>query len=151
MLRRSMHAARDVRTFAPHAAETRGASTAAPSVVRSSPATPPAASDLAALVAAEAELDRRIAVARAKAAAVLATAEAGAAEQRGRIAAELARARDRIASERAATAAAEREAIATTARAQIARFAAVRDEVAAELARVLADRLVDLALAEAAP
>ncbi len=111
----------------------------------------PSNSDLAALVDAEASLDRRLAAARDAANAARDAARKRAADAMAQIDRELERERARIAAEIAATTAAELRAIADDARANVARYDALRGEALTALARQLARELADLVLAEAAP
>ena len=106
---------------------------------------------LHALVDAEAKLDRDLADARATAdgmrAAARQRADSAAAALDGELELERARA---IASIEAATAREIRE-IADDARTRGARYDAIRGEALAELARTLAARVIEIALAEAPP
>jgi len=111
----------------------------------------PASSDLAALVDAEARLDRALADARASAQAVRDAARRRADDAAAVLDAEIEHERARLATEIAAATDAQLAAIADRTRAELARYETVRGDVLDDLARRLADRLVAVALDEAAP
>ena len=102
-------------------------------------------SELATLVETEARLDRALADARARAAGVIEDARRRGAAIEASLQAALAEECARVATAATAASAAQRLAIASAARAEIARFDALRDEALAPLASALAARLVALA------
>ncbi|TMQ04270.1 MAG: hypothetical protein E6J90_51795 [Deltaproteobacteria bacterium] len=107
-------------------------------------------SDLALLVAAERRLDCWLEAARADAAAVITAARRRAEAADAALAGDVAREQARIAAESAARLAAQRTEIDQAARAEIARYEAVRGDALAGLARALAAKLAVLAREEAA-
>jgi hypothetical protein len=109
----------------------------------------PSAPGLASLVEVEARLDRMVADARAAATATCEAARRRAEATAATLDAEIEREDARLAAEIAAATDAQVSTIATTTRAEIARFEAIEGVTLAELARRVAARLVALALEEA--
>ncbi|HTR50401.1 MAG TPA: hypothetical protein VMJ10_06805 [Kofleriaceae bacterium] len=101
-------------------------------------------SDLATLVAAEARLDGALADARVAADAVVELARRAAASSDTEFEADLARERARLAAEISARTAAELRAIEDDARADVARFEAMRGDALVPIAHALVRRLVEL-------
>ncbi|HEU4731045.1 MAG TPA: hypothetical protein VFT22_24290 [Kofleriaceae bacterium] len=136
--------------------ELEAAGSAAPGVAADRPANapPPAGtttSGLSALVEAEARLDRALDAAREAAIASVAAARRRAEDDAATIDAEIARERARIDAEITTATTAQLAAIAEQARAQAARFDAVRGEALARLGHALAHRLAAIARGEGAP
>jgi len=98
-------------------------------------------SELATLVETEARLDRALADARGIADATRAAAQQAAEAATAALDAEIARARERLAAEIATRTHDELAAIDDAARADVARFAAVRGDALAAIARALVDRI----------
>lgn len=113
------------------------------------PDLPAPTSELAALVEAEARFDRELAAARSAAQRVLDDARRRAADAESEIDHQIEHERARLAEELAGRTADELRAIDEAARAQIARFEAVRDEALDAIARALVERVVELARGEA--
>jgi len=102
-----------------------------------------ARSELAVLIETEARLDRELAAARAQGERLRRAALDGAAVANAALDDELARERARITAELAAAADALERATVEQARAEVARFDAVRGERLERVARRLAERLVE--------
>jgi vacuolar-type H+-ATPase subunit H len=107
-------------------------------------------SALATLVAAEATLDRELDAARTQAAALVEAARHRAATTDAAVAQDIARQKAQITATLATELAAQRTSIAEAARAECARYDAVRGEPLVAIAHALAVRLAALARGEAA-
>lgn len=108
-------------------------------------------SDLKNLVDTEARLDRELAIARVRAAALEDEARARIGQADAELAAQIDAARARIAADGEREAATRVAEIEQAAAAELARFAAIRDEHAVAIARHVAELLVALVAAEDAP